>query len=144
MAVTSSSDGAFEGVKFILAFVLTLLYIWLVYAMWQLTTTTKEIEWTRAVYLLSGVESIVFAAVGFLFGREVHRERANKAESRAIAAAEKAEAAQHKAEQSDGKGRELKGAVQTLRAATMDRAVNLVPSAVDRVADLAERLFPST
>ncbi len=42
--------------------------------------TAEELEWTRAVYLFSGVEAIVFAATGFLFGKEVHRKQAEKAE----------------------------------------------------------------
>ncbi|WP_400072415.1 hypothetical protein [Zobellia russellii] len=37
-------------------------------------------SWSRLIYLFSGVEAIVFAAVGFLFGKEVNRQRAEKAE----------------------------------------------------------------
>ncbi|SHJ79395.1 hypothetical protein [Pseudozobellia thermophila] len=36
--------------------------------------------WSRLIYLFSGVEAIVFAAVGFLFGKEVNRRRAEQAE----------------------------------------------------------------
>lgn len=46
-------------------------------------TKVEETEWTRAVYLLSGVEAIVYAAVGYLFGKDVNRERAENAEKRA-------------------------------------------------------------
>lgn len=46
----------------------------------------SETEWSRAVYLLSGVETVAFAAVAFFFGREIHRERAEKAEERAVIA----------------------------------------------------------
>ena len=46
-------------------------------------TKTEEKEWTRAVYLFQGVEAVAFAAAGFIFGKEVHRERAEKAEKRA-------------------------------------------------------------
>ncbi|PKA97242.1 hypothetical protein B0O79_0895 [Flavobacteriaceae bacterium MAR_2009_75] len=38
-------------------------------------------SWSRLIYLFSGVEAIVFAAVGFLFGKEVNRRRAEKAET---------------------------------------------------------------
>ncbi|MBU2947398.1 hypothetical protein [Zobellia uliginosa] len=38
-------------------------------------------SWSRLIYLFSGVEAIVFAAVGFLFGKEVNRKRAEKAET---------------------------------------------------------------
>ncbi len=40
----------------------------------------KELDWSRLIYLFSGVEAIVFAAAGFLFGREVNRKRAENAE----------------------------------------------------------------
>lgn len=40
----------------------------------------EEPEWSRLIYLFSGVEAIVFAAAGFLFGKEVNRKRAENAE----------------------------------------------------------------
>jgi len=43
-------------------------------------TDAKELDWSRLIYLFSGVEAIVFAAAGFLFGREVNRKRAENAE----------------------------------------------------------------
>jgi len=43
----------------------------------------EEPNWSRAVYLLTGVEAIAFAAAGFLFGKEVHRQQAEKAVERA-------------------------------------------------------------
>ncbi len=39
--------------------------------------------WTRYTFLLGGIEAIAFAAVGYLFGKEVHRQQAEKAEKRA-------------------------------------------------------------
>ncbi len=42
----------------------------------------SQSSWERYVYLLSGVEAIVFAAVGWLFGKEVHREQAQQAEAK--------------------------------------------------------------
>ncbi len=42
---------------------------------------TDEPEWSRSIFLFSGVEAIVFAAAGFLFGREVNRKRAQNAEA---------------------------------------------------------------
>jgi lysylphosphatidylglycerol synthetase-like protein (DUF2156 family) len=52
--------------------------------------TMNEQQWLRSTWIFSGVEAIVFAAVGWLFGREVHREQAEKAEARADAATEMA------------------------------------------------------
>jgi hypothetical protein len=39
--------------------------------------------WMRMLYLFTGVESIAFAAAGFVFGREVNRGRAEAAEHQA-------------------------------------------------------------
>jgi hypothetical protein len=41
-----------------------------------LHVSTDEETWKRYTYLLTGVEAVVFAAVGWLFGKEVHREQA--------------------------------------------------------------------
>ena len=46
-------------------------------------TGESELVWTRSVYLLTAVQAIAFAAVGWLFGREVHRNQAQVAEKRA-------------------------------------------------------------
>jgi hypothetical protein len=39
-----------------------------------------ENQWSRALFLLNGVEAVAFAAAGYLFGREVNRGRAENAE----------------------------------------------------------------
>ena len=38
---------------------------------------------TQYTYLLSGLETITFTAIGWLFGKEVHRQQAQPAERRA-------------------------------------------------------------
>lgn len=43
----------------------------------------SERDWNRSTYLFAAVEAIAFAAVGWLFGKEVHREQAENAEQRA-------------------------------------------------------------
>lgn len=45
--------------------------------------TKDQVEWQRWVYLFGAVEAIAFAAVGWVFGKEVNRERAEKAEDSA-------------------------------------------------------------
>lgn len=64
-----------------------------------------QTRWERYVYLLSGVEAIVFTAVGWIYGKEVHREQAQKAEAKAddatskhVVAAADAAAAREKGE----------------------------------------------
>jgi hypothetical protein len=46
----------------------------------------SETEWSRAVFVWSGVEAVLFAAVGWFFGKEVNRERAEAAEREAAKA----------------------------------------------------------
>ena len=40
----------------------------------------NEVVWTRTVLIFGGAEAIAFAAVGYIFGREVNRQRADSAE----------------------------------------------------------------
>lgn len=70
------------------------------YLLRQIAATDQE--WARLIYLLSGIEAIVFAAAGFLFGREVHRERAESAEAKASAATETTHQADLRAVQAEG------------------------------------------
>ncbi len=59
----------------------------------------NETVWTRRVYLLGGVQAIVFASVGWLFGREVHRSEAQSAKADAAQAKDKAQVAEEQAKQ---------------------------------------------
>ncbi|KRF45505.1 hypothetical protein ASH01_06670 [Terrabacter sp. Soil811] len=45
--------------------------------------TLPETDWSRSVYVLLGVEALAFTAVGWLFGREVHRGEAQEAQKHA-------------------------------------------------------------
>ncbi|HPW73569.1 MAG: hypothetical protein WAZ20_09565 [Methanothrix sp.] len=42
----------------------------------------SELLWSRSMFVFGSVEAIAFAAAGYYFGKEVHRERADKAEAR--------------------------------------------------------------
>ena len=66
--------------------------------------TRNQTEWERWVYVFGAVEAIAFAAIGWMFGREVNRERAENAEKRADDAEDN-----EKAER--GKGATLAGMV---------------------------------
>lgn len=63
----------------------------------------EELQWSRLVFLFSGVEAIVFAAAGFVFGREVHRSKAEAADNRAENAEQKNQEAQTKVSEMEGK-----------------------------------------
>lgn len=43
----------------------------------------NDVQWEQYTYLLAGVETITFTAIGWLFGKEMHREQAQQAELRA-------------------------------------------------------------
>ncbi|WP_353508005.1 hypothetical protein [Intrasporangium sp.] len=60
-----------------------------------------ESAWLRIVFVVQGVEAIAFTAIGWLFGREVHRgaaeaakEQADEAKQEAVGAAERATVAE--------------------------------------------------
>jgi hypothetical protein len=71
----------------------------------------SEQVWSRYAYLLTGVEAILFAAVGWLFGKEVHREEAQTAEAKRSEAESEARHATADAATEAEKGRGLAHAV---------------------------------
>jgi hypothetical protein len=133
-------------------------------------TAANDVEWTRSVYLYTPVETVAFAAVGWLFGREVHRQEAQRAEQRVSAAEarlstaeQRASDAQAKAAEATTKGLALAAATRAKAAALAERSDGLVPKAIGEtppwaadgpagpaaalsdvreLAYLAERLYP--
>lgn len=75
------------GVASLIAFVI------LFVVMVRTTGTTDNVRWTRLTYLFGSAEAIVFAFVGWIFGREVHRKRAEAAEDKVATEATRSEAA---------------------------------------------------
>jgi hypothetical protein len=57
----------------------------------------SEREWTRAIFLLAGVEAVAFAAAGYFFGSQVQRGRVEEAKQEAQAAGQVKDAAQETA-----------------------------------------------
>ena len=88
----------------------------------------SDIAWQRRVYLFGAVEAIVFTAVGWLFGREVHRAEAESArtdasEAKQDAASSREEAknraqdaakAERMAAEEQAKGRAVQAAVHSV------------------------------
>jgi hypothetical protein len=64
-----------------------------------------EPQWSHLVYVYGGIEAIAFAAAGFLWGREVNRQRAETAEQTATLATHQAQQAQVRAAQQEQRGR---------------------------------------
>lgn len=115
-----------------------------------------ETEWTRYVYLLTGVEAVGFAAAGYLFGKDVNRVRAEKAEARAVSAQLSANNAQKRAVEAETKGQDLTSLIQTKakmlndgsRAkfftkseSSSDYTIS-VKNSLDELADYAAKQFP--
>ncbi len=84
--------------------------IFVAFLLWQ-AAGAQELTWSRFVYIFSGVEAIAFAAAGYFFGREVHRERADKAETALAKTQAQAESAQGQANvlASENKSLQAKG-----------------------------------
>jgi hypothetical protein len=72
--------------------------------------------WKNRVFVFSSVEAIVFTAVGWIFGREVHRTQAESARKDAAEAKEAAGRKADEAAEERAKGMRLAGAVETLTA----------------------------
>src|SRR3954469_17211509 len=70
--------------KWLLPIAVILLALYVVILGWLFFTAddkdASETIWGRYVFLLGGLEAIVFTAVGWLFGREVNRKQAEQAE----------------------------------------------------------------
>lgn len=91
-----SADGTQWTRQFLVAVGLLFAFAVLVVAM-MLLAEGEEIVWQRRVYLFGAVEAVVFTAIGWLFGREVHRSAAESAKGEATQAREDAAAARDEA-----------------------------------------------
>ena len=106
------------------------------------------------------MEAIAFAAAGYFFGREVNRQRAERAEEEAVQAGQKTQQArldaveaEKRATEAETKGKTLK-AVIAAEASTAPEVgaaafalpgegqVPATPGAIAKLASLADQLFP--
>jgi hypothetical protein len=139
----------------VLAFAILIGFAFLFYNMYVLAETGQAQLWERRMALYGTVEALAFTAAGYLFGKEVHREQAAKAEARANTKATEAENAKTDAAEAKAKGRNLKQLIDTKRKSTstaggdaFESAREAAGDAIHRrhlaeIADFAERLFPS-
>ena len=74
--------GASPVVLLVIAVALLVAYGVTIFVLFNLADDSGVDEpiWSRYIYLLGGLEAIVFTAVGWLFGREVNRKQAEQAE----------------------------------------------------------------
>ena len=142
-------------VVFIGVVALVLLTAFAVLAVWMMASAdVEETTWARRVYVFGAVEAIVFAAVGWLFGREVHRGQAEAAQKDAqeakADAAEARDTASAKSEEAAvarTKGQALAAAVRS-STAPASRSTTEGPGgaepATPGLRSLTDELFPSS
>ena len=100
------------AVGLLVAFVAMVIYM-------LVTSDGDATTWERQVYVFGAVEAIVFTAVGWIFGREVHRAGAQDARQDAKEAKEDAAAKGEKVEELTeevAKGRTLAAAIEATEA----------------------------
>ena len=109
----------------------------------------EEVTWSRRVYIFAAVEAITFAGVGWLFGREVHRERAEVAEDRAANAEQKTGAVSATATQSvidasrfRDRGLLLREELRSAAKSDQTRGPAQAGPPIEDLAAKAELLFP--
>jgi hypothetical protein len=76
-------------------------------------TGDTDLQWSRKVYLFGAVEAIALAATGFFFGKDVNRQRAEKAEEQAASARSSAQSAQGGKAEAEQKLRDLVNFIDT-------------------------------
>lgn len=106
---------------------------------------SSETTWNRALYIFAGVEAIAFAAAGYLFGREVNRQRAESAERRASQAEQTAAKAALRAVEAETKGQSLRAVIQARAIVQLEDSDPRVRAAeeMNQLSRLAEELFPA-
>ena len=112
-----------------------------------------ETLWGRYVYIFGALEAMVFTAVGWIFGREVHRTAAEVASQDAARAHQEAERTRQQAaaaEDQAEKGRALAEAVKASVGALggiegiggAHPQVDSTPSQLISLKQMADKLFP--
>jgi hypothetical protein len=90
----SASTGAIFWAPLVFAAVLSLAYLILLACLYANADRIQDPHWSRVVYVAGGLGGLVTTAIGWVFGREVHRGTAEVASAAAHSARGAAEAAQ--------------------------------------------------
>ena len=120
----------------------------LVFDVWLLNHLDHEDRlWHRAMVVYKGIEALALAGAGFLFGREVNRERAQKAESHARDAETRAHLEHGESQKHKATLNSLIDLIETKREAhaamTEDAPANHAPSTWEELARYAAKLRPT-
>lgn len=154
---TPTKSNFATGVALVIAIAALAFFVVQVFYMQSLLkANVPELDWTRAVYLFGAVEALAFAAAGYLWGREVNRQRAEKAEARADKTQGEAEVAKSTVAEVVAKAESLKK-LAALKAGNQGQKAQLygdlggheasvtkvaTQNDLQEVADLAQQLFP--
>ena len=126
----NNSNRIKRTVALFVAVVAIILYVFTCIYLFEKLDVLEE-HWDKALLLFKGLEAIALAAAGFLFGREVHRERAEKAEDRA-----------DRNEQRVKDGHQLAGAVKAAAQQAFTTAGTAPQTGLATLEKLANQLFP--
>ena len=106
MADSENNNQQGFALKHIIAILLLIAYgIFMVYLLKVIET--KEPTWSRMMMLFTSLEALAFTAAGYIFGREVHKKRAEIAESEKEKAQNEAEEAKADKQKERDKGLSL-------------------------------------
>lgn len=144
-----ASTASDSGPRFVLATIVLIIalfvYVVAILALWG-EVDAAEPDWTRRVFLLSGIEAITFAAVGWLFGREVNRGAAETAKEAQGKAEEKTE----EAATERTKGRDIADLIRcansedTVQTELGVTGASATASQFRTLVEFANRLYPPT
>ena len=145
-SLTNTKDGV-NYAPYVLAAGVLVAYGFFVYYLIG-KVNAEDPDWSRLIYLFSGVEAIVFAAAGFLFGKEVNRKRAERAEKDVKQVEKQKDVAQEEAVEERKKALILGAmAIQAEQTATINSdqgslEMASVKTPVNNIAEKARRLYP--
>jgi hypothetical protein len=103
----------------------------------------KEIEWSRYLYLIAGIEAIVFVAVGFVFGKDVARKAQQNAENIANTSQQTASQAINEKEQAQQKTQDIKKSLISLAEAVIAEQ-NMRQSSAETLAATGQDQSPTS
>ncbi len=132
---TPPNEGVPWNRQYVIAVGLLLAFGVFVGMMVVLADRSDDQVWQRRIYLFSAVEAIVFTAVGWLFGREVHRSAAESARQDATEARQSADAARDEAQRrtAEAAAAEQRAVAERIRGETIAAVIehSQVPAAGD-------------
>ena len=140
----SGSTGSIFWAPLGFAAVLALAYLILLAFIYASADRIADAHWSRVVYVAGGLSALVSTAIGWVFGREVHRGAAEVASAAAHSARGVAEAARDEAARAHSEAWQAHmKASQNEQDATSGRALAAVIKAGPAAREFTDRELPS-